>query len=248
MEKGTILFVSHDTASVKNLCNRAIWLDHGQLLQEGSPKEVCEKYLEKLYEELQGSSKVALSHKKAKTPDYSKAVDQRQPYINHSNLRNDLRIFKFNADSAAFGKGGVTIQHVFLSDESGNPISWVVGGEKVCLEILADVHIDLDSPIAGFWVNDRLGQIIFGDNSCITYLNNSFPICAGSVLRAQFVFYMPILPVGDYSLMVSIANGDQQDHVQHHWIHDAIIFKSESSSVALGLVGIPMIKIEISKE
>ena len=248
MENGTILFVSHDTASVKNLCNRAIWLDHGQLLQEGSPKEVCEKYLEKLYEELQGSSKVALSHKKAKTPDYSKAVDQRQPYINHSNLRNDLRIFKFNADSAAFGKGGVTIQHVFLSDESGNPISWVVGGEKVCLEILADVHIDLDSPIAGFWVNDRLGQIIFGDNSCITYLNNSFPICAGSVLRAQFVFYMPILPVGDYSLTVSIANGDQQDHVQHHWIHDAIIFKSESSSVALGLVGIPMIKIEISKE
>ena len=61
MENGTILFVSHDTASVKNLCNRAIWLDHGQLLQEGSPKEVCEKYLEKLYEELQGSSKVAIA-------------------------------------------------------------------------------------------------------------------------------------------------------------------------------------------
>jgi lipopolysaccharide transport system ATP-binding protein len=32
-----------------------------------------------------------------------------------------------------------------------------------------------------------------------------------------------------------------------HWIHDAIIFKSESSSVSTGLIGIPMqeIKIEI---
>ncbi|HCD5206870.1 TPA: ABC transporter ATP-binding protein, partial [Klebsiella pneumoniae] len=29
MEHGTVLFVSHDTASIVNLCDRAIWIDHG---------------------------------------------------------------------------------------------------------------------------------------------------------------------------------------------------------------------------
>ena len=34
----TLLFVSHSISQVKELCDRAIWLDHG--------KEVCDKYLE----------------------------------------------------------------------------------------------------------------------------------------------------------------------------------------------------------
>ena len=57
---------------------------------------------------------------------------------------------------------------------------------------------------------------------------------------------MPILTSGDYSVSVAIANGTQQDHEQHHWIHDAILFKSESTSVVSGLVGIPMLKINLN--
>ena len=56
---------------------------------------------------------------------------------------------------------------------------------------------------------------------------------------------MPILPPGTYSVTVAVANGTQQDHVQHHWIHDALFFKSESSMVATGLVGIPMLRISL---
>jgi lipopolysaccharide transport system ATP-binding protein len=248
MKHGTILFVSHDTASIKNLCNRAIWLDKGKLIQAGHPKEVCELYLVDYYEEQQGASKESRSQQIIRLPDYSKTSDQRLKFINASNLRNDLQIFKFKTDSKSFGTGGVTIGDVCLLDETGNPLSWVVGGEKVSLQILADIHCDLNSPIAGFWVNDRLGQIIFGDNTCITYYEKSVPCLAGTVLKATFVFNMPMLPVGDYSIMVSIANGNQEDHVQHHWIHDAILFKAESSSVALGLMGVPMIDINITQQ
>jgi lipopolysaccharide transport system ATP-binding protein len=31
-ETGTVLFVSHDTGAVTNLCDRAVWLDHGKVL------------------------------------------------------------------------------------------------------------------------------------------------------------------------------------------------------------------------
>jgi ABC-type multidrug transport system ATPase subunit len=54
MKTGTVLFVSHDTSSIKNLCNYAVWLEKGQVLQEGAPKEVCELYLEAFYEAQQG--------------------------------------------------------------------------------------------------------------------------------------------------------------------------------------------------
>lgn len=62
----------------------------------------------------------------------------------------------------------------------------------------------------------------------------------GQLLRVEFEFAMPTLPQGDYSIAVAIANGSQEDHEQHHWIHDALLFKSHSSATATGLVGIPM--------
>lgn len=42
----TILFVSHSMESVKNLCNRAILIDKGQLIMDGDPASVVDKYFE----------------------------------------------------------------------------------------------------------------------------------------------------------------------------------------------------------
>ena len=67
----------------------------------------------------------------------------------------------------------------------------------------------------------------------------------GSTLEASFTFRMPVLPQGDYSISTAIADGTQDNHVQHHWLHDALFFKSHSSSQSHGLVGIPMHHIEL---
>jgi ABC-type polysaccharide/polyol phosphate transport system ATPase subunit len=40
----TILFVSHDAASVKGLCPRSLWLHEGQLLYDGPTTEVFDQY------------------------------------------------------------------------------------------------------------------------------------------------------------------------------------------------------------
>ena len=42
----TLLFVSHSISQVKELCDRAIWLDHGKVLMDGEVNEVCDKYLD----------------------------------------------------------------------------------------------------------------------------------------------------------------------------------------------------------
>ncbi|AIS31502.1 MAG: ABC transporter ATP-binding protein [Methanobacterium formicicum] len=45
-EDATVLFVSHSTQQVRNICNRAIWLDKGKLIAEGPVDEVCDVYEE----------------------------------------------------------------------------------------------------------------------------------------------------------------------------------------------------------
>lgn len=45
----TILFVSHAASTVSELCNRALLLDHGELLAQGSPKYVVSRYQKLLY-------------------------------------------------------------------------------------------------------------------------------------------------------------------------------------------------------
>ena len=41
----TVLFVSHNMEAVKNLCSRALLLEHGSIVSEGSPSQVIETYL-----------------------------------------------------------------------------------------------------------------------------------------------------------------------------------------------------------
>lgn len=40
----TVLFVSHSIAQIREMCSRAVWLDHGSLRAIGKAEEVCDAY------------------------------------------------------------------------------------------------------------------------------------------------------------------------------------------------------------
>jgi ABC-type polysaccharide/polyol phosphate transport system ATPase subunit len=40
-----MIMVSHDHMLVKSLCNRVLWMDHGELIADGSPDDVVDRYL-----------------------------------------------------------------------------------------------------------------------------------------------------------------------------------------------------------
>lgn len=246
-ERGTILFVSHDSASVINLCHRAIWLENGAVRQIGAAKDVCGSYLKAFFEAQQGPSATPANNDQNANVQREADVlrDQRLGFINHSPLRNDIELFPFAPDGAIFGKGGAEIIHVGLTDEEGVPLSWIVGGEPVHLVVKARAQMDILRPIIGFFVKDKLGQTLFGDNSHLTYQRNPLAAAAGEYIEARFHFQMPVLPVGEYSITVAVAEGTQAEHVHHHWIHDALFFRSHTSSVCTGLVGIPMLDISM---
>ena len=42
----TLMYVSHSTDEVKNLCDHALWLNKGEVVMQGNAAEVCDAYME----------------------------------------------------------------------------------------------------------------------------------------------------------------------------------------------------------
>ena len=42
----TVLLVSHSVSQIREICNKAIWLDEGEIKMMGKVNEVCDAYIE----------------------------------------------------------------------------------------------------------------------------------------------------------------------------------------------------------
>ncbi|MEO6155415.1 MAG: ABC transporter ATP-binding protein [Thermomonas sp.] len=236
-ETGTVIFVSHDAAAVTNLCDRAVLLDHGRMIMDGPAKQVMEAYHATLYGQQVRAVKVDDSLKVGELPPPVAPV---RPQI------SEVEVFNFSP-ATGFGDGTASVTNVVLIDRSGNELSWIRGGELVKLRIEAIAHEGIDSPIVGFHFKDRLGQVLFGDNTWNKIEGEQAGLAAGDSFLAEFEFVMPILPIGKYSLDIAVADGTQHAHRQALWAHDAMIVESHSSSVSTGLVGIPFRSIRLQR-
>ena len=245
-ENGTILFVSHDTSAVVNLCSRVFWLDCGAISMTGGAKEVSEAYLAHSYSvQRTDMPKPGILQTEKSIPIVRK--DSRLKQMHQQLIRNDIQVFEFErSDKRSFGDNNARIISAVIVDANDEPLSWVVGGENVKVVVIAQVLADMQSAIVGFFVKDRLGQAIFGDNTYLSYASDPVSAVAGSELKAAFEFAMPILPRGAYTVDVAIADGSHSEHTQSDWIHDAIMLESHSSSVSTGLVGIPFHAISLN--
>lgn len=243
--RGTLLFVSHDDGAVTGLCDRAIWLDGGRMVAEGDAKSVMSAYLETLIAQRQGGVR-AFGVDARKAPGSLR--DPRQDLINRSKLRNDIELVPFDPEGG-FGAMDATVESVAVHDMEGNELSWVIGGERVCLRIAAVVNESLQKPIVGFYVKDRLGQLLFGDNTYLSTIDQSLIGRRGQRYVATFEFVMPRLQAGEYFLTVGVSSGTQESHVVQHWIHEAMKFTARGPSIPAGIIGIPMesVKLEASE-
>ena len=266
MAQGTVLFVSHDIAAVKALAKRSVWLEGGRVRMIGSTRDIADRYLEALYAENQviggGSdsttpespSEVAATDTDAGLVGEESMVipaldeDFRLKRLVELGLENRLLASRFDQTSAGFGDGRARIVQVRLLGPSGKSMVGAQGGERVTLEIRVDAIEEIDSPILGFFLRNRLGQNVFGDNSFLATRDAPVRCPAGSRLKGLFGFVMPFLPQGDYAFSVAVASGSNSQHVQHQWLHDALMIKSTSSIVHADVFGMPMAGISVEIE
>lgn len=239
-ERGTLIFVSHDTSSVQNLCKTAIWLGNGQIQKVGISKTVAEAYLQYTFQELYGDGAQLSAISSA--PDSSVIAACSPPEENSEAPAIDygsMASVRDNSNDATGWKTGVAaILSVSLQRLSPGPDGVFVGGEKVRMVIRAKANETLRSPILGFLVRDRLGQDLFGENTLPFTATAPRPVRPGQHFDGEFVFTLPMLPNGQYVVMASVADGDLYNNVQHHWLHDALTINVSSSKIRFGLVGI----------
>lgn len=206
-QTGTLLFVSHDTTTVVNLCDRAVWLKQGVLQKLGSARDVSEAYLSSVYENKLPEKVTVSSH--------------------------DNNAF----ESAQFGVGGGRILSCALFNAQGDNLHLLDHAQTVTVQVKVEALQAIHSPIVGFFVKNRLGQHVFGDNT-IQLLPQWQTMAAGEVCVIRFSFSMPLLATGDYSVGAALAEGTQLEHVQHHWIHDALTFKAKADPNLTGFMAI----------
>ena len=248
-ERGSLLFVSHSVDSVMTLCDRAIWLDRGEVREIGTAKDICRGYLRTLDSEKDDGVGFRTGGKRWTEGEVaSKVADHRVEKLAAEGIKNEISVFAFNPDSEWFGRRGASIIGTHFLDASGKALAIPVGGDEIILRIDCEAHQLISQPIIGFYLKNRLGQALFGDNTYLTFKDEITVIEPGEKFSAEFHFNLPYLPPGEYVVNSAIAEGSQDNHVQHHWIEDAVVLSASGGHVRHGLIGIPMLDIRLDRQ
>jgi len=246
-ENGSLIFVSHDTAAVQNLCQSGLWLKNGRVAQTGSAKSVSQAYLQYTLQEIYGDES-KLNPLTPESVSDELAAGSAVPEAGAAPLLDygSVATVRDNSGAARGWKSGQA-DIVFITFKAVLPGSDNVfsGGERVRVTVRAKANEALQNPILGFLVRDRLGQDLFGENTLPFSSQQPTPISAGEQFEAIFEFRLPMLPNGDYAVMASVADGDLYNNVQHHYMHDALIIHVSSEKIRWGLVGIPFERVEL---
>uniref|UniRef100_UPI00333EC624 ABC transporter ATP-binding protein n=1 Tax=Castellaniella defragrans TaxID=75697 RepID=UPI00333EC624 len=245
-KSGTLLFVSHDMGSVLNLCKSAIWLGNGKIVRMGESKAISEAYLQYTLQEIYGEEAKLAPVESTQGAKLEFESDALLDDVDEESIQRDAILdyessnrIKNNLNAAnGWKSGGAEIIDIEFATVDGKSAPVLKGGERVQLRIRARANQDLPHPILGFIVRDRLGQDLFGENTLPFTANCPQPMEKGTVFEGVFVFTLPMLPNGTYSVMASVADGDLHNNVQHHLLHDAMFINVSSSKVRWGLVGI----------
>ena len=257
-QRGSILFVSHDLGAVAGLCDRAIWLEHGAVQAEGEAGRICEQYVESLFRDKPPESAEGVSERPTPAQSDSAVADAQ---TNYALSGNSIEIgggksppltkpgittcSSFSKSANSFGSGGARVVDAGLWDiQTGDRLKQVVDGQQVELRIIVLAEEDVERPIFGFYIKDRLGQNLLGENT-VTDSAAMPSLSKGESMAACFQMRWPALMTGTYALTVAIADGVMDDHIQRHWMHDAVMFEVISSAVRHGLVGLDISRVTV---
>ena len=135
-------------------------------------------------------------------------------------------------DGSKGGAGEITIQKVKITDPDGQPVKVVKAGDELLLQLAVDASDTRENIIFGYTVKDRVGNAIFGENTC----NDSHPpitLSAGIHLVQLNIRWPEIYP-DEYTVTFGVGEGD---HPLHHkiqcWAHNILSISSISPETCI---------------
>lgn len=215
----TVLFVSHDMGSVTSFCNKTIWLKGGKTEAFGESADIVKKYVGFMTYGLETDKpikKQASGNIASESDQLASEDDSKQKEL----LPGDIKwtdVSKFES----FGEYGAVIEKVALYfRDTGEQVDVLRGGEWLSLYTKIQVNTTIEKPGLGLLVKDLNGNSLFTVNN---YLHQTplrkLEVGENIVIRSDLLF--PLLRTDKYTITIALSDGDQINHVQHHWIHDA---------------------------
>jgi homopolymeric O-antigen transport system ATP-binding protein len=192
----TILFVSHDTASVNNLCDRAIWISDGRLRLEGKPDDVTASYRADLFgiemKQQPGRGASAFAVGRSLPVD---ALKRREP---ESTIPN--------SDRRMGGQNCRIVGLAVYGPDDRQPLSVARPGKDVLIRIsIANVSVKPGTPlIVGYELFTPRGENLGGMNTLMAGFSVEAP-APGKTFTINARASLPFLRHGHYAFTPAVA-------------------------------------------
>lgn len=204
-QKGvTILFVSHDIGSVRQMCSRVLWLDHGSSKMFGAAASVCDAYMD---EKRKASSYVS---------GHIKDEDKNCISIKKINERKQYPSIQFIEDR--FENDKVSIRSVYFEDENKEAVNRLYVDKKYRTHVVIECYKDIADLIVGFVLETSKGLPLFDINNFINQgevINGE----SGEVYEIIYDYQLPRVMNGIYLVGAAVATGTQAKHDMLTWLH-----------------------------
>jgi ABC-type polysaccharide/polyol phosphate transport system ATPase subunit len=180
----TLLFVTHQLDQVRNLCDRALWLDHGRIEAIGDPMRVVDAYLQ----EVSGAPAQAAAPP-APPPEESKPKD----------------------DEERWGSGEIVIRRVALADDHDRELVALGAGIAVTIDLDIETRVPQDDFVFGIGIYHADGTCVYGTN---TEIEGWVPEKIEGAPRVRFIMPALDLVAGTYRIDAAVhtRNGRAFDY------------------------------------
>lgn len=234
MDKGTtVLFVSHDLSSVRNICQRVLWLKEGQQVDFGDPKGVVDAYLREMNQELnQELNQPALENDFSET--VHKTFNGQADIVQYS--KKSIPNISFSEGYKKYGNGKADITDILLCDQNNNLIEIMDLHSEFRIRIKIRCNESISSPVIGFSFRDLKGnQIIGGLNT--NFSHEMLPAFLSGEEYLVEIEGKNSLAQGVYTLTVGLE--DMVDLNKAHQfvdvVEDARVFRSSFGSSQINI-------------
>ena len=215
----TILFVSHDLSAISKYCDRAVLLNQGVKLGEGSPKEMIDTYKRVLvgqYEMPETDGKGGL----LQDQDIRDAAAAKADGVKTEKKTPVKEEQGVNPQALEYGTKEAEITGYYVTDGNGIRTTTILKGEPFTLHMNVRIHEDVAAPIFALSVKNIKGVEITGTNTMVerAFLEG---VKAGEELEITFTQKVR-LQGGDYLLSLGVTGYKGDTFTVYHRLYDII--------------------------
>lgn len=235
----TILFVSHAAQTVIDLCDRAVLMDHGEILQDGAPKAVIASYHRLLFASdarRQGIREAIKSGDLTASLESDGATDLSA--IHDEGMISESRI--------EYEKHGGEIRNIRLTDQQGNSVNWLQSGGRYQLRYTLYLTEDAVEPRFGMLIKTKRGFDV-GGAAANHFSQTGKTLPAGQVIEVCFNFDCPLRPGHYFANCGAMRREGDREHFIHR-IVDALQFKVSDERILKEIEPAGIIDLNVEAE